>query len=307
MNKKKYQSPMDPWPSLEKYSKEYTLEEGDLTLFYFEAGKENPQDILLIHGLGDEADTWRHVFEPLAEKYHLLAVDLPGFGRSDKPNLDYSPQFFISTLNNFIEELSINKPILMGSSLGAILSQGFALQFPEKVSGLILLDGGMIQKEPMLDWSLILMQIPLLGEWLYNRLRKDPDAAFDSIRNVYYDLDSMPEKDRDFLYRRVNKRVWSDGQRRAYFSTLRNLVDWVKRSQEGLEERLGRLDIPTLVILGEHDHLFPEENADAVIKAQINAEKVIIDGAGHLPQQETPQAVIDEVLGWLDFLLETDD
>jgi pimeloyl-ACP methyl ester carboxylesterase len=138
-------------------------------------------------------------------------------------------------------------------------------------------------------------------------LRKDPDAAFESIRNVFYDLDSMPEKDRDFLYRRVNKRVWSDGQRRAYFSTLRNLVDWVKRNQEGLEERLKMIDIPTLIILGEFDHLFPEENADAVIKAQTNAEKVIIAGAGHLPQQETAQAVIDEVLGWLDFLLETDD
>jgi pimeloyl-ACP methyl ester carboxylesterase len=187
----------------------------------------------------------------------------------------------------------------MGSSLGAILSQEFALQYPEKVIGLILLDGALIQKEPMADWSLRLMQVPFLGEWLYTRLRKNPDAAFESLSNVYHDLGSLPEQDRDFLFRRVNKRVWSDGQRRAYFSTLRSLTKWVKASQDGLQERLRREDIPTLVVRGEFDPLFPVENADAVIEAQTNAEKVIIKNAGHLPHQEAPKVVVNTVKNWL--------
>jgi len=61
----------------------------------------------------------------------------------------------------------------MGSSLGAILSQGFAVRFPEMVSGLVLVDGALLQVEPMHDWGFRLMQMPLLGEWLYKRLRKE--------------------------------------------------------------------------------------------------------------------------------------
>ena len=299
MNEQEFQKPMEPWPDLDKFSKEIRLENSQLDLFYFEAGETNSKNVIMIHGLGDEADTWRHVFHPLAEMYHVYAIDLPGYGRSDKPDIDYSPQFFISTINDFIKSKSIQKTILMGSSLGAIISQEYALQHPQKIVGIVLLDGGLIQRESMLDWSLQLMRVPLLGEWLYTRLRKNPDAAFDSLRNVYHDLDKMPEKDRDFLYIRVNKRVWDDGQRRAYFSTLRNLTHWIKGSQEGLVERLQRFNIPTLVISGKFDQLFPGENADALIEAQPNAKKVVISNAGHLPHQEAPQAVIDNLLTWL--------
>ena len=302
MAKQKYQSAMESWPELTKFSKEIKLESHQVNLFYFEAGHNNPDNIILIHGLGDEADTWRYLIEPLAGKYHVFAIDLPGFGRSDKPDRDYSPQFFLSTLSEFLAAQSIKKTFLMGSSLGAILSHEYALQYPQQIQGLVLLDGALIQKEPMLDLSLRLMRMPLLGEWLYTRLRKNPDAAFDSLRNVYHNLDTMSEKDRDFLYRRVNKRVWSDGQRQAYFSTLRNLTDWVKASQDGLKKRLSRLDMPTIVIRGEFDQLFPDENADTLVEAQSNAKKVVIKDAGHLPHQEAPQAVLDAVLPWLEGL-----
>ena len=298
MKENKYQNPMNPWSGLEKYSKEFTLKNKDLTIFYFEAGQENSTSMILIHGLGDEADTWRYLIEPLATIFHVYAVDLPGFGRSDKPDLDYSPQFFLSTINEFLEAVSINKVIMVGSSLGAILSQGFALQYPEKVSGLILLGGALIQNDGKLDLSFKLMQIPLLGEWLYTRLRKDPQAAFDSLRNVYHDLDNLPKADREFLFQRVNERVWSDGQKQAYFSTLRNLTDWVKQSQKGLAERLERINMPTLVIHGEFDQLFSAEKAEIVAEVQSNAVLVQIQGAGHLPQQEVPSEVVNELLTW---------
>ncbi|MCS6863432.1 MAG: alpha/beta fold hydrolase, partial [Abditibacteriales bacterium] len=79
-----FQRPMEPWPALAPYVRKVQLRSG-LTLFAFEAGAPDAPPLLLIHGLGDEADTWRHVFLPLAERYHVIAPDLPGFGRSDKP------------------------------------------------------------------------------------------------------------------------------------------------------------------------------------------------------------------------------
>lgn len=299
MKSKKYQSPMEAWPAIKMLGNKVFLEKNQLSLFYFEAGKDKPAHILMIHGLGDEADTWRHVIKPLSRDYHVLALDLPGFGRSDKPDRDYSPQFLIETLNEFLTILEIKKAFLMGSSLGGMLSQGYALEHPDKIAGLILVGGALFQEESGVDLSLRLMQIPLLGEWLYTRLRKNPDGAFDSMRNVYHDLDAMPQKDKDFLYKRVNQRVWSDGQRHAYFSTLRKMSKWVKKSQKGLAAKLSLHNFPTLIIRGEFDPLFSENNADALIHAQTNVGKVMVHESGHLPHQETPTAFLDAVSVWL--------
>jgi len=299
MKSEKYQSPMEAWPEIETLGKEIFLEENQLNLFYFEAGIDNPNHILMIHGLGDEADTWRHVIKPLAEEFHVLTIDLPGFGRSAKPDRDYSPQFFIDSLHEFLMNLDVKKAFLMGSSLGAILAQGYALEHADKITGLILVGGSLLQEEPGVDLSLKLMQIPLIGEWLYTRLRKNPDGAFNSMRNVYHDLDAMPQDDKDFLYQRVNQRVWSDGQRQAYLSTLRTMAKWVKKSQEGLAEKLSLHNFPTLVIRGEFDPLFSENNADSLIYAQTNAAKGMVHKSGHLPHQETPSAFLDAVSVWL--------
>lgn len=296
---KRYQRPMEAWQELQPYSQNSHLPRINLNLFYLEAGAENKTTIVMIHGLGDEADTWRHIFIPLSKSYHLIALDLPGFGRSDKPERDYTPKFMMESIIALMNLLEIDKAILMGSSLGAMLSQGIALGHPARVSGLILVDGALLQKKPMLDWSFGLMRIPLIGEFLYNRLRKDPDAAFDSLRNVYHDLDNLPEADREFLYTRVNKRVWSDGQRRAFFSTLRHLTGWAKDIQADLPGQLADLETATLVIRGEHDELFPVENAEGVTNVQPNASLVTLEDAKHLPQQEVPTLFLKKVQEWL--------
>lgn len=293
-----YQIPMLPWRALQEYGKNLEIED-DLEIFYFEAGRDKKPTLIMLHGLGDEADTWRHVFLPLAKKYHVIALDLPGFGRSDKPDVAYTPQFMMKAVIGMMDRIGIEKGVLMGSSLGGILSHGLALMHPERVSGLILVGGGLLQHDPMGDWSLRLMQIPFLGEWLYTRLRKDPQAAYDSLRSVYHKIESLPKEDRDFLYTRVNQRVWSDGQRRAYFSTLRKLIPWVRHIQSELPEKLTKLAIPTLVLRGEVDSLFSEENAKGIVKVQPNAALGVIDGSGHLPQQETPHLFLDVIKTWL--------
>lgn len=297
--KNQYQQPMEPFPSLVPFCNKVKLSGSGLEIFYFESGARDNPTILLIHGLGDEADTWRHIIQPLAEKNHVIALDLPGFGRSDKPNSKYTPQFFLEALIELIDQLSIKKAILMGSSLGGILAHSLALTHSEYTQSLILVDGGLLQTEPMGDVSLRLMGLPLLGEWFYTRLRKDPDAAFDSLGNVYADLHGLPDADREFLYTRVNKRVWDNGQRRAYFSTLRSLTPWVSRQQSTLIDQLSQVEVPTLVIRGAHDPLFSEANALGIIEAQPYAELATIDGSGHLPHQEHPETFLKVVVPWL--------
>mgnify|MGYP001059990167 CR=1 FL=1 len=291
---------MQPWDRLEPFCKSIKINDDSQEIFYFDAGKDNDPVIFMVHGLGDEADTWRHVILPLAENYHVIALDLPGFGRSDKPTRKYTPEFLTDSIMAVINKLGIKKVILMGSSLGGILSQKLAVDFPEKITGLILVDGALLQVKPLQDWSLRLMQIPLLGKWLYTRLRKDPDAAYDSLRNVYADLDSMPKADRDFLYTRVNKRVWDDQQRHAYISVLQNLAGWVSDKQDELADQLMALTTPTLVIRGENDPLYPKENAIKLIEIQPEASMETVEGVGHLPHQEAPESFLSLVTQWLE-------
>jgi pimeloyl-ACP methyl ester carboxylesterase len=294
-----YQTAMPTWPALAGYGKLLKLEKPELSLYYFEAGQHNDQILLMIHGLGDEADTWRHVFLPLSGRFHTIALDLPGFGRSDKPDVDYTPDFLIKSIIGLMNQLNITSTILIGSSLGGILAHQLALTYPERIKGLVLVGGSLLQPGPMQDWSLRLMRMPIIGEWLYTRLRKDPDAAYATLKSVYHRLETLPEADRSFLFTRVNHRVWDDGQRRAYLSTLRKLAPWINHIQAELPEQLKNLQIPTLVVRGEFDVLFPQSNATAVTDFQSNATKATILKSGHLPQQEDPQSFLQVIKPWL--------
>lgn len=294
-----YKKPMQPWPMLMDFAKQIKLPKNDLEIFYFETGALHQKCLLLIHGLGDEADTWRHIFLPLSENYHVFALDLPGFGRSGKPDIDYTPQLLMGSIIEFLDKIESKTTLIMGSSLGGILAHGLAMHHPERVNRLVLVGGALLQAKPMDDWSLRLMQLPLLGEWLYTRLRKDADAAFNSLRNVYHDLDGLPEADRDFLHTRVNQRVWSDGQRRAYFSTLRNLSPWIKKIQKKLPEQLKNFTVSTLVVRGEHDPLYSDFAAQTLAKTQPNATMTVVKNAGHLPHQENPSGFMQTIQPWL--------
>lgn len=294
-----YQDPMHPWPALSPFGKTISLSSIDLALFYFEAGQKNIDTIIMIHGLGDEADTWRHVFLPLADKFHVIALDLPGFGRSQKVKWADTPEFLVASVLGLIDDLNITNPILMGSSLGAMLAHQIALTNPRLIRGLILVGGALNQNEMGSNLSLLLMQIPLLGEWLYTRLRKDPQAAFESLNSVYHDLKNLPSEDRDFLFTRVNKRVWDEGQKDAYLSILRKLPGWIRGQQEQIAKRSASLEIPTLVVRGEFDSLFSHENGLALVEGRPNARMIEIENAGHLPHQERPSKFLIEVEKWL--------
>jgi pimeloyl-ACP methyl ester carboxylesterase len=294
-----FAGPMAPWPALAPFSREVRLPRHKLTLFTFQAGDPAAPPALLIHGLGDEADTWRHIIPPLAERYRVVALDLPGFGRSDKPDVAYTPDFMEQVLLEFLDVLGFDNVLLMGNSLGAMLAQALAPKIPERIRGLALLDGTMVAGSGRIGLSMRLFALPKVGEYLYTRLRRDPDGAYASLRPFYFDLDGLPQADRDFLYQRVNERVWSDGQRRAYFSVLRTTARWQRRIQAGLPKLLENVATPTLAVWGEADAIVPLQRGRALVEMQPNARLVTIARAGHLPQQERPDAVLEALeKGW---------
>jgi pimeloyl-ACP methyl ester carboxylesterase len=131
------------------------------------------------------------------------------------------------------------------------------------------------------------------------RLRRDPQAAYRTLAPYYGCLDELPEADRTFLFERVNERVWSDGQRRAFFSTFRNLARWLPGQQRGLLSKLSTLGVQTLVVWGEADRINSIENGRALAELQPTAHLVVVPGAGHNVHQENAGAVLEAIRSWM--------
>ena len=296
-----YSRPMSPWPELERYARTVRLVKNGLTLYTYDAGAGTATPMLLIHGLGDEADTWRHIITPLSADRRVVALDLPGFGRSDKPERPYTIPFFQHVVIELLDTLAVQRAILMGHSLGAVIAHSTALDHPERVERLILVDGALVARSQKIDLATLLFLLPGLGEWLYTRLRRDPQAAYQTLAPYYGRLDELPQVDRDFLFQRVNERVWSDGQRRAFFSTFRNLARWLPGQQRDLASRLSALGVPTLVMWGEADRINPVENGRALIEYQRSAQLVVVPDAGHNVHQESAEAVLKAIREWMAF------
>jgi len=287
---------MQPYPGLEAYSQAIDLPRNGLRLFYYAAGDPSQPAALLVHGLGDEADTWRHLIVPLSARWRIIAPDLPGFGRSEKPKRAYTLAFLQSCLFEVLDILAVQQVVLVGHSLGGMLVQGMALEQPLRASGLALIDGALLTRPQRLNSQLLLFLMPGLGEWLYTRLRSNPQAAYDSLRAYYANMDSLPQTERDFLFQRVNQRVWSDGQRRAYFSVFRHMVASISGLQKGLPARLALLHTPTLILWGEQDRINPPESGLALAQIQPDAKWALIPRAGHMPHQERASEVIGALI-----------
>ena len=298
---------MKPFATIEKFGRE--LDRGPLKgkLFFFDSqaskkasnrdsGKEELPPILFIHGLGDEADSFRHVLPILARKQRVLAMDLPGFGRS-KAEGKVTIRYCAKAALDLLEAETPDGAIVAGSSLGAAVAERVAFKKPDLVRGLVLMDGGL----PMPPATSVNPSslFPGLGERYYRAYRDDPKAAYESLRPYYADLDALPEADRDFLAVRVQERVGSESQLRAYFSLFRSLALTIMMGQGGYQRKLSRWGQPLAVIWGEKDSVVPPSGVDLLMRVAPYGRSRVIAGAGHLPHQERPEetaAAIRELL-----------
>lgn len=261
----------------------------------YDAGSGDATPLLLIHGLGDESDTWRHVLLPLAKRRRVVAIDLPGFGRSDHPQRAYTLAFFAQTVLSVMDAIGLHRAILVGSSMGAAAAQRLALVRPERVERLVLVGGSLPITSGIPTGPIWLFLTPGLGEAFYTGLRGSTDAGYSTLQPYYAKLDALPEADQAFLRERVRARVFSDGQRRAYLSALRWLM--IERALRAgwFHRRVINQRTPTTLIWGEHDLIAPAASAYAMAALLPDARVHVIRACGHLPQQERPEELLEVV------------
>jgi pimeloyl-ACP methyl ester carboxylesterase len=174
-----------------------------------------------------------------------------------------------------------------------MIVQRLALAAPQLVERLLLVAGCLpVTKAGPPGGPILAFLTPGLGELAYTSLRRSQDEAYATLRPYYADLDGLPEEERDFLYRRVWARVWSEGQRAAFLSMLRWIaIDSATRS-DWYREQLARCPTPTGLAWGDRDRIVPQAAGDAVAALVPGATMHTIAACGHLPQQERPEELL---------------
>jgi pimeloyl-ACP methyl ester carboxylesterase len=301
---------MKLWPALAEKSRVLELHRGE-TIFYYDseaiiAGDGQPRvvagkpSLVLVHGLGDEADSWRRVFAPLsAAGFRVIAPDLPGFGRSiARGGITVARHAgavltLITAANAADRE---NPAVLAGSSMGALIAEAAAFKRPDLIRALILLDGcfpmpGGVSKK--------LLLLPLTGKKWYRSFRQNHEGAWRSLAPYYHKLEALPEEDRQFLRERVIARVESPAQERAYFASLRSLTLMNLFQKAPFSRRIKNFPGKICLLWGMEDRVLNPGIAAAIRALRPNAAYGEIPGAGHLPHQEKPAETAAAILDFL--------
>ncbi len=244
---------------------------------YVDAGTGSP--VILLHGLADDVGVWESAIAPLAAKYRVVALDQIGFGRSDKPLLNYRVSTFVDFLDGFLNELKIERASLVGNSLGGWIAADFALTHPERINRLVLCDAAgyaAVSKtmDPRALSALRLASredIRYLGPLTFRdkRFYEDVDLAF--------------------------KQHVSAGDN----YTVNQLLDSMIRGEDVLDGRMGAIRKPTLIVWGREDKLIPLSFAERFHKEIAGSQLRVIDSCGHMPQVECPKEFVTAVLEFL--------
>ena len=260
---------------------------------------------ILLHGFGASTFSWREVMDPLSTDAMVIAYDRPAFGLTERPleweGLNpYTQESNVNILLGLMDALEIEEAILVGNSAGGTVATAFTLAHPDRVQALILVDAAIYQTmpdSPLLSWLLSTPQMDHIGPLITRRLAGGQGDAF--LNSAWYDpspLEAHPE-----IIAGYRKPLRAENWDRA-------LWEHTQATQApGLAERLGEIQIPTLVISGAQDQIVPLENSVRLAEDIPGAQLVIIKECGHLPQEECPQEFLSAVNPFINALVENNN
>jgi pimeloyl-ACP methyl ester carboxylesterase len=239
----------------------------------------------LLHGFTSSTYSWKDVFEPLSKSFHVIAVDLKGFGLSGKPDGDYTRRAQAALFAHLLAQLNIEKAWLCGSSMGGEVALNVALANPERVAGLILIDSGGIQVPGSGSLAPNYLLIPVLGRVLTALALRSDKLVREGLEKSFYDRSKVTDERVAAYYLPLKTR---GGQLAALRARM-------QAGQFPVEPELGRINVDTLILWGEQDALIPVA-AGHKLNALIKRSKLVtFENCGHLPQEEMPARVVDEV------------
>ena len=249
---------------------------GDIVWPYLEGGKATAEPIVLVHGFGGDKDNWTLYAPHLTPHHRVICPDLPGFGENDRSvDRDYRMQAQAQRLREFLDALGVDRCHLAGNSMGGFIALQFALDYPQRLASLTLLDNAGVAGTGVSDLQRSIKQ----GS---NPLELKTMADVDRMLAFVY-------RKPPFMPRQFKRVMLDDALANAQ---VLEKVFW-SLAKEGitgvLNPRLGEVQVPTLIVWGRHDQLIDVSVVDELRSGIANSVAVIFEHVGHVPMLEAPQ------------------
>lgn len=281
-----------PW-SARAFEDQFVTVNG-LRVRYWQMGESGPP-VVLVHGIGASVEYWVRNIPVLAQRYRVYAVDIVGFGRSDKPQgFDYHLENVGDFMAGFLDAVGLDSVHWVANSMGGLVTLVTTMRHPHRTRSLALVDSAGFGSQ--VTWVFRLMSLPGVGEFM-NRLDRRGFAFM--MRHLFADPDCVPDEWIDELVDIARQ----PGTAKAFLEVLRSGITLfgVKKSiLAAVPPILDALDHPVLVIWGRQDRILPFEQGLNALARVPGAQLHVWDGAGHLPMLEKAASFNRVVLAWLD-------
>lgn len=272
------------------------IELNDITVHYKTYG-QGETTFILLHGFGASLFSWHEVTEPLSKFGTVVAYDRPAFGLTKRPlewegENPYGPQAQVELVIGLMDELNINKAILVGNSAGGTVSMQVALQYPDRVEALILVDAAVYAGGGAPSWVRPILKTPQMDHLGPLVARQLEAQGIEFIKTAWHD----PSKITPDIFEGYQKPLQAENWDKALWQLT------LASQESGLVERLDEITMPTLVITGDDDRIVPTEQSLRLAKELPNAKLKVIAQSGHLPHEEKPIEFMQAVIEFLSTL-----
>lgn len=251
--------------------------------FFLEAGPRDAPVAIVLHGLGCTNVSMLPVIKELARDHHVIAPDLPGFGESAKPLVSYSFEWFANWLVSFLDVLGVEQATLVGNSMGGRISIEAGLRTPHRVKNMVLL-------APSMAWLSFRHFVPIVHllrpEMAVVPLRVHSIPIVRFLRTLFAEPDRLPATWLESAADEFVHYFSSASSRIAFFHAARQIYLESAHGERGFWDRLPNLKAPALFIWGKNDFLVPASFSAHVERVLPNAQSIVFDRCGHIPQYE---------------------
>ena len=247
-------------------------------------GRATP--IVLVHGIGATLDHWALVIPALSEKRRVVALDLPGFGRSAKPDRRYDPETFAQTIDGFLRKLGFDRIFLVGHSLGGAITAEFTLLYPQRIEKLVLVDAAGMTRMParLLDFAVTQFERSIDAR----KIQLPPRLVRAMAKMMFYEPHPYAERNIGRILASMSEGDWPE-RVRSFVRAATGL------SRAQVRARLEEFDVPTLILWGERDRVLPVRHGRQLHAGIRGSRFVTFPRTGHCPQIERPERFVELV------------
>jgi len=254
--------------------------------------------LVLIHGVWASHQWWRWQAPVLARDYKVFLLDVRGHGQSSPLQRAYSVEGFTQDLRSFLQQVEVDKPVLIGWSMGGIISMQYCMDYPSEVKALVLI-ATLGHRDLRLKFRILFdffqARLGLLMDFTAPRKY---DRTAKKFSYGYHDL--LEKQVRNMLSPNTSEEVFkwvmadlTNNPRESFLDVIKSIWNW----EAG--EKLRRIKIPTLILVGKDDTLTPPHFSRLIHKAIPFSELEIVDNAGHYIAIERPELVNTKILNFL--------